>query len=345
MLLLKYHKNFKKEIIQSIYGNLLSSCTSSVCNIRGYAQFFTLKISKIDENFLNQSNNFLQTNFISYLNKNPNISKFFAKFNHIFENFMNQFNDISVLKILQSNIDEIYSEIIPIDLFHELKTMATKLVPIENEDMTKNYISWRYFVDDEEKTDIYRKFESKTLDFQRKYNPEFSIITQEDNFSKRKRLDIIIMASLIDKAPNLGGLARTCEVFNLGSMTVGSESYITDPGFIAAASSAEKWLPITVLAICDIEKFILSYKKLGYSIVGLEQTANSIPLGNYNFKEKTVIILGNERSGIPQNLIKIIDNCVIIPQFGNIRSLNVHVSAALMIWTIVNCIQIPNKIK
>ena len=251
---------------------------------------------------------------------------------------MSQFDDISFMNILNSNIDEVYSEIIPIELYNEFKSLATDLVPIENEDLTKNYISWRFFVEDEEKQDLLKKFEMKTLDFQRKYRPEFSLMTEEKESSKRKRLDIIIMASLIDKAPNLGGLARTCEVFNIGSMTIGSESYINDPGFIAAASSAEKWLPLTILPLCDIEKYVLSYKKLGYSILGLEQTANSISLGNFDFKEKSLVILGNEKSGIPQNLINLIDNCVIIPQFGNIRSLNVHVSAALMIWTIVNCV-------
>jgi len=51
-----------------------------------------------------------------------------------------------------------------------------------------------------------------------------------------------------------------------------------------------------------------------------------------------VIVLGNEKEGIPQNVINLIDYCVIIPQFGEIRSLNVHVSAALMLWEIVNAV-------
>jgi tRNA G18 (ribose-2'-O)-methylase SpoU len=272
------------------------------------------------------------------LGKNPNIRKFFTKFDGIFNNFLKQFDELSIIQILQSNIDEVYSELIPIDLINEFKVHATDLVPIENEDLTKNYISWRYFVDNEEKSNLLQKFTGKTLNFQQKYRPEMCMLTEGRERIKKKRLDIIIMASLIDKAPNLGGLARTCEVFNIGAMTVSSETILSDTAFITAASSAEKWLPLTVLPECDIEKYVLTYKKLGYSIIGLEQTANSIPLGNFEFKEKSLIILGNEKSGIPQNLIKMIDNCVIIPQFGNIRSLNVHVSAALMIWTIVNCL-------
>lgn len=40
----------------------------------------------------------------------------------------------------------------------------------------------------------------------------------------------------------------------------------------------------------------------------------------------------NEREGIPVEVIHLLDDCVEIPQFGVIRSLNVHVSGALMIW-------------
>ena len=57
-------------------------------------------------------------------------------------------------------------------------------------------------------------------------------------------------------------------------------------------------------------------------------------------EEKSVIVLGNEKEGIPQDIINLIDNCIIIPQYGNIRSLNVHVSAAIMLW---ECIQSLNN--
>ena len=48
---------------------------------------------------------------------------------------------------------------------------------------------------------------------------------------------------------------------------------------------------------------------------------------NFNF-----LLNRNEKEGIPVELIQILDVCVEIPQLGIIRSLNVHVSAALVIW-------------
>ena len=73
-------------------------------------------------------------------------------------------------------------------------------------------------------------------------------------------------------------------------------------------------------------------KEAGYTLVGAEQTANSVCLTNYSFPAKTVLVLGNEKEGIPVDIIQVLDVCVEIPQQGLVRSLNVHVSGALLVW-------------
>lgn len=45
-----------------------------------------------------------------------------------------------------------------------------------------------------------------------------------------------------------------------------------------------------------------------------------------------VLVLGREKEGIPVDIIHILDACIEIPQFGIIRSLNVHVSGAIALW-------------
>lgn len=66
--------------------------------------------------------------------------------------------------------------------------------------------------------------------------------------------------------------------------------------------------------------------------MALEQTANSVPLQNYSFAPKTCLILGNERTGVPAEVLHSVDDCVEIPQFGRVRSLNVHVSGSIALW-------------
>lgn len=73
-------------------------------------------------------------------------------------------------------------------------------------------------------------------------------------------------------------------------------------------------------------------RRQGYTLIGVEQTANSQPLTQYQFPHDALLLLGNEKEGIPADLIQLLDECVEIPQVGIIRSLNVHVSGALLIW-------------
>lgn len=73
-------------------------------------------------------------------------------------------------------------------------------------------------------------------------------------------------------------------------------------------------------------------KRNGYTVLGAEQTAKSQSLATVKFPKKSLLLLGNEKEGIPPELLPILDVCIEIPQFGIVRSLNVHVAGALFIY-------------
>ncbi|XP_062286493.1 probable methyltransferase TARBP1 [Scomber scombrus] len=143
---------------------------------------------------------------------------------------------------------------------------------------------------------------------------------------------LLVVASLIDKPTNLGGLCRTCEIFGASALVLDNLRHISDKHFQSLSVSSELWLPLLEVKPLELTVFLQLKKSEGYCIVGVEQTANSQSLQDYQFPEKTLLLLGNEREGIPANLLQLLDVCVEIPQQGVIRSLNVHVSAALLIW-------------
>uniref|UniRef100_A0A672U4K9 tRNA (guanosine(18)-2'-O)-methyltransferase TARBP1 n=1 Tax=Strigops habroptila TaxID=2489341 RepID=A0A672U4K9_STRHB len=143
---------------------------------------------------------------------------------------------------------------------------------------------------------------------------------------------LIVVASLIDKPTNLGGLCRTSEIFGASALVVGNLHYVQDKQFQHLSVSAEQWLPLVEVKPCQLVDYLQQKKTEGYTIIGVEQTAKSFDLTEYCFPEKSLLLLGNEHEGIPANLIHHLDVCVEIPQQGIIRSLNVHVSGALLIW-------------
>ncbi|TKV98779.1 hypothetical protein SEVIR_9G583000v4 [Setaria viridis] len=149
---------------------------------------------------------------------------------------------------------------------------------------------------------------------------------------KQSQQELIVVASLVDRIPNLAGLTRTCEVFRAAGLVVADKSILLDKQFQLISVTAEKWLPITELPVDSVKAYLERKRAQGYSVIGLEQTAHSRPLDRFEFPRRTVLVLGREKEGIPVDIIHILDACVEIPQLGVVRSLNVHVSGAIAVW-------------
>uniref|UniRef100_A0A1I7Y2I5 SpoU_methylase domain-containing protein n=1 Tax=Steinernema glaseri TaxID=37863 RepID=A0A1I7Y2I5_9BILA len=167
------------------------------------------------------------------------------------------------------------------------------------------------------------------LSFQRKINVKNGRQVEQTNGDK----SLIVVATLIDKAANLGGLARTSEIFGVEKMVVANEAIRESKDFQALSMSAENWLSIEQVSKQDLETYLLKLREEGYKIVAAEQTNNSVSLEVYQFPEKTCILLGDEKEGVSTKLLRLVDQTVEISQIGKTRSLNVHVSASLFIHT------------
>lgn len=149
---------------------------------------------------------------------------------------------------------------------------------------------------------------------------------------KQSQQQLIVVASLVDRIPNLAGLTRTCEIFKASGLAVADKSIVQDKQFQLISVTAEKWLPMMEVPVDSIKVFLEKKRLEGYSVIGLEQTADSKALDHFSFPSKTVLVLGREKEGIPVDIIHVLDACVEIPQLGVVRSLNVHVSGAIAVW-------------
>lgn len=77
-------------------------------------------------------------------------------------------------------------------------------------------------------------------------------------------------ATLIDKIPNLGGLARTSEIMNASSLVINNRAVCENDEFRGVSVTSEKWLPIFEVKEKDLSKYLEYQKSNGYAILGLE---------------------------------------------------------------------------
>jgi tRNA G18 (ribose-2'-O)-methylase SpoU len=77
----------------------------------------------------------------------------------------------------------------------------------------------------------------------------------------------------------------------------------------------------------------------GFRLVGLEQTSNSHSLHQYRFERRTALVIGNERTGLTDDILKQLDDVVEIPVWGLPYSYNVATATAMCLYEY--CRQFP----
>jgi len=70
----------------------------------------------------------------------------------------------------------------------------------------------------------------------------------------------------------------------------------------------------------------------GFQVVGLEQTTGSEPLYTFQFQRRTVLVLGNERTGVEPELLRLVHHVVEIPVYGLPYAHNVATAAAIAMY-------------
>jgi tRNA G18 (ribose-2'-O)-methylase SpoU len=73
-------------------------------------------------------------------------------------------------------------------------------------------------------------------------------------------------------------------------------------------------------------------KRQGYRLVGLEQATGSHDLHAFAFERKTALVVGNERSGLSADELRLLDDVVEIPVYGLPYSYNVATAAAMALY-------------
>lgn len=77
-------------------------------------------------------------------------------------------------------------------------------------------------------------------------------------------------------------------------------------------------------------------KREGFQIVALEQSKKSVDYKKIKLKEKTLLILGTEVSGIEKNILSFCDVVAEIPMKGSKESLNVSVAFGVAVFRLLN---------
>ena len=154
-----------------------------------------------------------------------------------------------------------------------------------------------------------------------------------DAFAQSQKLPLVVVLDNVRSLYNVGSVFRTSDAFRVECIML--------CGITATPPSAE--IHKTALGAEDVVDWkyyestmdaVAELRSQGYKIYSIELCQGSIALQDFVTApgERYAVVLGNEVKGVQQDVVDASDGAIEIPQFGTKHSLNVSVTAGMVIW-------------
>ena len=152
-------------------------------------------------------------------------------------------------------------------------------------------------------------------------------------YKASEKQPIVVVLDHVRSLYNVGSIFRTCDAFRMNGVCLcGITAQPPNPEIHKTALGAEDSVPWRYFK--KTEDAVNWLKEDGYTILAIEQCEGSTMLYNFHrdSNEKYAIILGNEVKGVQQQVVDMCDGCLEIPQYGTKHSMNVSVTAGIVLW-------------
>ena len=154
-----------------------------------------------------------------------------------------------------------------------------------------------------------------------------------DEFKQANKLPLAVILDEVRSLHNIGSVFRTSDAFLVERIYLcGITATPPHPEMHKTALGAEdtvdwKYVKHTLEAVEELHNE-------RYTVLAIEQVEGSTMLDELELEpdKKYAIVMGNEVKGVQQEVIDACDGCIEIPQYGTKHSLNVSVTAGIVIW-------------
>lgn len=201
---------------------------------------------------------------------------------------------------------------------------------------------------------------------------EMNRLTVEE-FHNAEKMPLIVVLDNVRSLYNVGSVFRSSDAFRVQSIylcgiTATPDDVIEDGVTVKQCSmKAAQEIHKTALGaeesvnwryFSDTADAVKALKNDGFTVLAIEQCHGSIMLNDFHpypttapqsdtkddsagepHRKPYAIILGNEVKGVRQDVIDMCDGCIEIPQYGTKHSLNVSVTAGILIWHFASAMQ------
>ncbi|MDE6476776.1 MAG: 23S rRNA (guanosine(2251)-2'-O)-methyltransferase RlmB, partial [Mycoplasmoidaceae bacterium] len=150
------------------------------------------------------------------------------------------------------------------------------------------------------------------------------------NKNKEKKNLLFLMIDSIEDPQNFGAILRTAEGFGVDGVIYKKNNQV-QPNELVAKTSMGAVNTLNLFKVTNLVNEINLLKEHGFWIYSSCLNDKSQDYSKVKYDNKSVIVVGNENSGISPIVIKNSDFLIKIRMFGNVQSFNVSVSTGILL--------------
>ncbi len=172
-------------------------------------------------------------------------------------------------------------------------------------------------------------------------NEELHRPTAEE-YADMDKMTVTVVLDNVRSLQNVGSFFRTADAFAVERIALcGITATPPNRDIHKTALGAE--LTVSWDYFTTTDECVVRLREEGYRIYAVEQVEGAVMLNRFQAVqgEKYALVFGNEVAGVDQRVVDLCDGAIEIPQAGVKHSLNVSVSAGVVLWNFFK--QIPPK--
>jgi tRNA G18 (ribose-2'-O)-methylase SpoU len=166
-------------------------------------------------------------------------------------------------------------------------------------------------------------------------DPDFLISTEDTLENKGRTFPVTLVLDNLRSAYNVGSLFRTAEALGAEKLILcGLTPTPQNTKTSRTALGSDQWIDWEYSE--STQKCLEKLKADGHTLYALETSTSALPIDSIKAQSPSVLILGNERYGIPPHILKLCDQTLFIPMQGRKNSLNVGVCGGIALQALIS---------
>lgn len=152
-------------------------------------------------------------------------------------------------------------------------------------------------------------------------------------FKEADKQPLVVVLDHVRSLYNVGSVFRSSDAFRISGVCLcGITARPPHPEIHKTALGAEESVDWRYFE--RTEDAVSWLKDAGYTVLAVEQCEGSTMLQDFHRQpgRKYAVVFGNEVKGVQQQVVDSCDGCLEIPQYGTKHSLNVSVTAGIVLW-------------